>query len=158
MIYGVCVTPFDILRIAEATGKRPSDFLAVLPEYPEIERKESIVVIDGRRSMLVLKWRRGFVCPFYKSDGCSIYDARPMVCRMYPFRVKDGKVVDAESRVCPSCWKLEDKAPYLAEHRSSEAEFAAYCRMVAEWNQGPGGSLDEFISFVLEKAKAAHGR
>ncbi len=155
MIYGVSVTTADILRIAQATGKKPSEFLAALPENPEMKRKESVVMIGGKRSMAVLKWSRGFLCPFYTGKGCAIYDARPMVCRMYPFTVKDGKVVDVESRACPSCWKLQDEAAYTAQYKKSKAESMAYAKMVAEWNRGPGGSLDEFIDFALKRAKEA---
>lgn len=43
-------------------------------------------LLDGRRrAAVVLDWHMPHkACPFYESYRCTVYDARPLVCRAYP--------------------------------------------------------------------------
>lgn len=45
----------------------------------------------GVKSCFVLR-RRGGACYFYKGGGCSIYDLRPAVCRLFPFAYSETGV------------------------------------------------------------------
>lgn len=72
------LTPYDVLRLAKATGVTPSQFL---DQYAVIEQEEGelfpqvylAMVDDGRAS-----------CPFVSPQGCGVYQNRPSACRSYP--------------------------------------------------------------------------
>lgn len=43
-------------------------------------------------------------CVFLDDDSCSIYDLRPLICRFYPFELKDageGRYIFIASHECP---------------------------------------------------------
>jgi len=64
----VPVNPFEIAALAENHGLATSDFISAYVEVPkhELARKE-----DGS-------------CVFLNAEGCSVYSARPLACRLYP--------------------------------------------------------------------------
>ncbi len=164
--FGVCVTPSDMSRIAEATKKHPRSFVSTVPEPPLRERTEPAILIDGRRSLLVLKRDRGDVCAFYgaAAGGCAIYASRPMLCRTYPFRVRgsgsratDPKLVSVSSRACPLPWvpRCAEGRKYLSDCKKYESEIRAYERTADEWNRKGGGTLSGFLDFSAEMARRA---
>lgn len=57
------------------------------------------------RSRTSLRERANFDCIFYRPDvGCSVYEARPLQCRTYPFwsRILASRVTwDNEAEQCP---------------------------------------------------------
>lgn len=60
---------------------------------PEVARKRFTKVVEGEQVLRHQKDRvYGSVCMFLdpKSRGCTIYDARPAVCREYPDRPRCG--------------------------------------------------------------------
>jgi Fe-S-cluster containining protein len=93
----VCLpTPWDVKRIAKMTGADPDDFLEFLtPEELEgvDDDDPTWLEIDGEKYMMALKRdvKRG--CHFLdrKTRLCSIYEARPLLCRLYPFKVIETK-------------------------------------------------------------------
>jgi uncharacterized protein len=157
--FGVCVTPFDILRLSRATGKPPQELVKAIDEPPERERAEPAVIIDGRRCLIVLRWKgqKGRKCMFYSNSGCATYGSRPMLCRTYPFCMKDGKLAGVESRACPAAWSPGDEAQYKADVAAYEKEVAAYAIIAGEWNRGRGGGLQGFLAFALPSAAALAG-
>jgi len=160
--FGVCVTPFDILRISRKTGLPPEEFVFALPEPRKHKRKEAVVLIDGKRCLIILKWKnpvfwvfKGRICFFYSGNGCSIYEERPMLCRTYPF-IHTGKTLsDLKSRPCPQLWMPDSKGreQYAAALEQYEKEIIEYNKIAEEWNRGPGGDLKAFLKFVLERVR-----
>ncbi len=62
----------------------------------------------GTYSMVSLKERYDYSCIFLNSDGCSIYPARPLQCRTYPFwrgLADDEQAVKREMENCPGLGK-----------------------------------------------------
>jgi len=151
--FGVCVTPFDILRISKATGTKPTEFLSVIPEPPERERTEPAILMEGQRSLIILKWNGEMVCTFHSDLGCAIYAARPRLCRTYPFNLTSEQLEDMKSRACPIRWLPKDKKVYLKDLREYQKELAAYGKIADEWNRTQGGGLDDYLRFALPKAK-----
>ena len=161
--FGVCITPSDILRISSATGKKPDEFVTSIPEPPGRERTEPAVMLGGERSLIVLRWKTPGaagredtahrICPFHSPAGCTIYSVRPLLCRTYPFVIKDGRLADVGSRRCPSAWKPEDESGYATDIGSYSQELEAY-RVIADgWNHAnPQGTLTQFIAFALGEA------
>jgi len=150
--FGVCVTPFDIKRISQATGMDPISFVMAIPEPPDRERTEPAVIIDGERSLIVLRWSTENICGFYSGTGCKIYDDRPLLCRTYPFNLDNGqKLADMKSRACPKKWTPASARGYLADLKKYKKEIEAYQKIADEWNAKDGGSLSSFLSFVLDR-------
>ncbi len=150
--FGVCVTPPDMVRISRATGLEPLEFVTAIPEPAGRERTEPAVLISGERSLIVLRWKEKLVCTFYSGEGCGIYRCRPMLCRAYPFVLKQNALADTTSRSCPCCWKLSDERGYRKDLGAYEKEVEAYRKTAVQWNKGPGGSLEDFLMFALPRA------
>jgi Fe-S-cluster containining protein len=149
--FGVCVTPADIRRIALETGLEPISFIAAIPEPPDRERDEPSVIIDGKPSLLILKWSGHRRCIFYGHDGCAVYAHRPLLCRTYPFRSSCGSLKDVVSRACPAPWNPTDKSTYLHALKSYGKELLRYKRFAAVWNRH-GGTLAEFLAECMKSA------
>ncbi len=74
----LALTPYDVLRLRQATGLSSE---ALLAEYIIIEQESGepfprfylTMVDDGRES-----------CVFIGKSGCTVYDHRPGACRIYP--------------------------------------------------------------------------
>jgi len=163
--FAVCITPFDVIRIKEATGKEPLDFVDIVPEPPARERTEPAVMIEGMPSLIVLKRDGKSVCCFYSESGCKVYSGRPMLCRSYPFRVQcavsgvpkpetqNWKLIDMRSRACPRRWlpEVEGRKQYLRDCLQYGAEIKTYGKIADEWNK-TGGTMGEFLAFAIRKA------
>jgi Fe-S-cluster containining protein len=80
---GPCLTKEDVEQI-ESVGHKTSEFV-------ENSRRRY-----GNHSLMtsVMKNRRDGSCIFLRTDGernayeCSIYDVRPILCRLFPFEIK----------------------------------------------------------------------
>jgi Fe-S-cluster containining protein len=149
--FGVCITPFDIARIAEQTKLQPERFVMAIDEPPDRARKEPAVLIDGKPSLIVLKWQKRMNCIFYGECGCSAYGCRPLLCRTYPFSLENGNLVEVRSRTCPVPWFPEgtEKDQYVRDIKKYERELRQYRTLALSWNERGGGNIQEFISFVF---------
>ncbi len=95
----VCLpTPWDVVRIVKQTGANPYDFLEFLApdEIAEVAKNDPTWLdCNGNRFIMALR-RDKKGCHFLdkKTRYCSIYEARPILCRLYPFKLqetRDGK-------------------------------------------------------------------
>jgi Fe-S-cluster containining protein len=82
----------DLSRLAKEMGKEYNDFIETWCRW---------VPLDQRWERLSLKEKPGFDCIFWSdkdgNTGCSVYNARPLQCRAFPFW---------DSTVCsPSAWE-----------------------------------------------------
>lgn len=82
---GVKLTLYDLFRLSDFLKMRPTAFFR---RYCQISKTSDMNLSfffedtsDDR--LLYLKTKNG--CPFLKENKCIVYDARPMVCRVYPF-------------------------------------------------------------------------
>ena len=151
--FGVCVTPFDIERITQATGLAPMDFLDLLPEIEDREREEPWVLINGSRFLIVLKRKPNERCKFYSGNGCLMYEIRPMLCKTYPFILRNNKFTDVKSRACVECWhpKSKEKKGYLSNLKQYKKEVSEYKKIAGKWNEKGGGSFEEFLEFMHQQ-------
>jgi len=140
--FAVCVTPFDIIRISEATGKKPEEFVDLVDDVEgSRERKEPTVSINGENSLLVLKVKKDDVCIFYNGK-CSIYEHRPFLCRTYPFKF-NGKLISTKSRVCPKKWFPEGEE-YIKNCKKYDEYIKKYQKIAKKWKDG---SFQDFLEF-----------
>ena len=82
----ITVTVFDVLRAAEASGKKPEEF-AVLYE-PRLLGYDPDMILntsDGHGSYLL--GFKSHPCVFLEKNKCSIHENAPLSCRHYPYTV-----------------------------------------------------------------------
>jgi len=147
--YIITATAFDILRIAEQSGKKPSEFamlhqarlLAFDPDTTLDMEDDSWVYILGIRS---------HPCFFLdqKIFRCVIHECSPMACRRFPFQL-DGKL---NTRFCPLPSQLlfRMSGPDI-DTKQMVHELEAHKKIVKEWNKSPGKKTD-CLDFLLRSA------
>lgn len=88
-------TPWDVVRIIRETKANPYEFLEFLrpDEISEVEEHDPTWLdVDGERFIMALKrGKKGCFFLDKKTGFCSIYTARPQLCRLYPFRLQENK-------------------------------------------------------------------
>jgi uncharacterized protein len=89
----VVVFPFEIRKILAITG------------YAWLDAVEPPIIGEWDRegNFHTLEWRikkDGESCIFHSAEGCKIYQARPILCRTYPF------YLDEETLCCSECQGL----------------------------------------------------
>ena len=126
----VCLpTPWDVIRIVRETGEDPHEFLEFLDpdEISGVAKNDPTwLEMNGKRFIMALRrGKRG--CYFLKKNSkkCSIYEARPILCRLYPFKLQEtrfGKFKGFSLHKDVGCPK----------HRDGSAETAALYRRYLE--------------------------
>lgn len=71
----VFLSETDVHRLVRALDMVYTDFIGVYCRW---------IPIGGGYEQLSLKERSNFDCIFWK-EGCTVYEARPLQCRTYPF-------------------------------------------------------------------------
>lgn len=124
----VFLTKDDLSRLVKAVGVPETAFLA---RYTKRVRL-------GTTERVSLNEKKNYDCVFWENDGCSVYEARPLQCRSYPFWISN---VDAEAswertaRECPGI----GLGPI---HTREEIDDWLARRRLAEYLGGPGPSPD----------------
>lgn len=89
----VCLpTPWDVRRITKMTKRDPEDFIEFLEpdEIQDVEMDDPTWLdVDGKKFIMSLKRDETVGCEFLdkKTKFCTIYEARPLLCRLYPFEL-----------------------------------------------------------------------
>lgn len=93
----ICLpTPWDVLRIFKTSGLSPYKFVEFLgpDEITEVEKNDPTWLdCNGQRYLMAL-WRdpkKGCFFLDRKARHCTIYPARPILCRLFPFKVHESK-------------------------------------------------------------------
>ncbi len=82
----ISIFPGDIKRIIKNTGHRWNE-VAEPDIYSCFSEGDDVSVIGW-----ILKRNDDDNCVFYKNGECTIYSCRPMICRCYPFFIKEENV------------------------------------------------------------------
>lgn len=105
----------DVFRIAKHLGMSPAEFVDRHCNYATITRTE----MDGKKvSERALGFKLDGGCQFRAEAGCSIYEARPIMCRLYPFAsfsIVRGDALAHRTASFPECGTggFVDKSLYL---------------------------------------------
>lgn len=89
-------TPWDVIQIVKHTGKRPRDFLEFLDpdEITEVDEDDPTWLEVGDERYIMALWRdekEGCLFLDNTTRRCTIYEARPILCRLYPFKLEEDK-------------------------------------------------------------------
>nr|MDO8097880.1 YkgJ family cysteine cluster protein [Candidatus Njordarchaeota archaeon] len=145
--YAIPVTSSDIHHIIKFTGLHPTGFLTLMEpddsviqtyrDFPKIRLK------DGDNFVLTLS-QQDKECIFLRNNKCRIYEARPLVCRPFPFEYsieKGGKVefsVNEEARTfCKGLGKGSRDFDFSELRRSTlamESHNDAFRKKAQKWN------------------------
>ena len=93
----VCLpTPWDVLRITMNTGESPRKFLEFLTpeEVTGVEKSDPTwLEVNGERYIMALQRDETVGCFFLdkKTKFCAIYEHRPLLCRLYPFKLHETR-------------------------------------------------------------------
>ncbi|MEA3364868.1 MAG: YkgJ family cysteine cluster protein [Candidatus Hydrogenedentes bacterium] len=92
----VCLpTPWDVIRIVKNTGISPYKFLEFLQEgeITEVEDNDPTWLVCGEKRYIMALKRTKRGCYFLnkKTGLCTIYEHRPLLCRLYPFKLQETK-------------------------------------------------------------------
>jgi len=156
----VCLpTPWDVRRIMAMTGEDPFDFLEFLTseEIQDVEDDDPTwLEVDGERYMMALKRDEKLGCYFLnkKTKLCGIYDARPILCRLYPFKViedKDGSYKGFKLHKDVGCPKHTDgimaTKPLYDLYIQDDLNQDDYHELVEYFNKQdyPGKEVEDFV-------------
>lgn len=96
---GFWLTLVDIARIVKKTGLNLDEFCKIVDfsddeggeDDGSVDEKYGEMVFFGDKVILMKGNRK---CSFLKENGCSIFDIRPKMCRIFPFwfKEKDGRI------------------------------------------------------------------
>ncbi len=152
--YMICVTPFDVLRIAKNTGLRPEKFSGLYAKNVfKYDLDTAIGTKDGKQHLLYLK---SPPCPFLAKHGdCTIYSFAPLVCRVYPYTEKGGLKKNPK---CGFFNKLLFRMSRPEAVGQYNDEYALYIRIAARWNLKKGTKDEAFRFIMAEAAKETEAR
>jgi len=166
----VCLpTPGDVVRIVRETGANPYDFLEFLTpdEISGVAKNDPAWLrVNGEKYMMALRRSEKHGCHFLnrKTRLCSIYEARPILCRLYPFKLqetRDGTFKGFSLHNDVGCPRHKDGIvatrplyELFLEDRPNQED---YHRLVRVFNRrrAPNKTPDDFIEmFVVVPGKA----
>ena len=144
----VCLpSPWDVRRIMKMTGEDPEDFIEFL-EPTDIDGADkddpTWLQIDGEYFMMALKRTEETGCHFLneKTTYCSIYEARPLLCRLYPFELlesESGEFLGFQLHEDVGCPKNTDDVyktgPLYDLAMQDELNQEDYCELVELFNK-----------------------
>jgi Fe-S-cluster containining protein len=83
----------DLVALAAATGL----------EEPELLRRYCTRVQIGELPRLSLREKPNYDCIFWENGGCTVYEARPLQCRSYPFWASNVDSEESWERTARDC-------------------------------------------------------
>jgi Fe-S-cluster containining protein len=151
--YTIFVNAHDIYRLATGLGIEPESFLEI---YGAKDFDLGIQVKEGLVD-LALKQKDGS-CTFLVGSGdayrCTVNEFKPGVCKSYPFQIRDGKLVQMDSKLCPVDWDVVQFKSLMESHlKKDEAEWKFYDDLILEWNRKHWikKPLSAFLRFMMDR-------
>lgn len=168
------ITDTDLRRIVRATRADPRRLVDWIGEDGiEMDEPDAFAVLRRGKRVMVLRHARGRCLYLGDDDRCTIYSARPMGCRVFPFDPEVGarggikRLRLIEATTCH--YELDGKNPperLVARQAQHEQEVRTYRAKIAAWNQRqrvrrrdgllPGTGAD-FLAFLGFRWSTASG-
>ncbi|MFZ5894404.1 MAG: YkgJ family cysteine cluster protein [Myxococcota bacterium] len=138
------MTDADLRRISERTGDAPADIVRFIDRnaIDMDDEPESFLTLRQGKRVMILRHQSGG-CRYLGDDNrCTIYGARPLGCRIFPFDPlydKQGGLRRLKLIQATDClYEMDgenDPDAVQKLHRRYEAQNTAYQAKVAEWNR-----------------------
>ena len=139
------LTDFDVKRIAARTGDEPKDFVKWVDRHgiDMDDEPEGFVMLRQGKRVMTLRHEQGGCRYLDEKDRCSIYTARPVGCRIFPFDPtfgkRDGKLRRLTLIQAADCKYAMDGENDVGEikklHEQHEETTNAFHERIAEWNR-----------------------
>lgn len=138
------LTDEDVKRISERTGDAPREIVRFIDRnaIDMDDEPEAFAILRQGRRVMILRHERGGCRYLGSDDRCSIYGARPLGCRIFPFdpsfdkqgKIRRLKLIQATE--CPHELDGENDVDALRSlHTRYEAATLRYQEKIAEWNR-----------------------
>jgi Fe-S-cluster containining protein len=160
----VCLpTPWDVIRIVRETGANPEDFLEFITpeEIEEVPKNDPTWLRCGGQKYLMALRRDENGCHFLNRQTrfCSIYESRPLLCRLYPFKLNESRSGEFkgftlhEKVGCPKNRDgVYETKPLLEIYRQDDLHQNDYQELVRIYNRqrNPDKKPEDFITLFIE--------
>ncbi|NLI76440.1 MAG: hypothetical protein GX442_08365 [Candidatus Riflebacteria bacterium] len=194
--FTVFVTAFDLWRLRRRFPRRWTEMVGFLPAARAASGFGPYAFSLGGRGRFLLRLRRrGRSCAFLQpaaagKEGrpvtgpgaptrsregggrCGIHEARPDVCRCYPFQVRAGELVPVRQMLCSRPWPLGGAATatFLAAWAAKTRHFFQHQAFLESWHEDelprrwgavPPAIAERraaFLAFLVERAGAEEKR
>ncbi len=156
----VCLpSPWDVRRITRMTGLDPFEFLEFLTpeEIEDIDPDDPTwLIVDGQKYLMALQRDDVLGCHFLdkKTRLCKVYEARPLLCRLYPFKAieaPDGSYGSFTLHQDVGCPRHQDglvpTRPLWDLYCQDEINQEDYVELVEVFNamEYPGKEVEDFV-------------
>ncbi|MBI5093074.1 MAG: YkgJ family cysteine cluster protein [Candidatus Hydrogenedentes bacterium] len=160
----VCLpTPWDVIRIVRDTGADPREFLEFITpdEIEEVATNDPTWLrCSGQKYLMALR-RDENGCHFLNKATryCSIYESRPLLCRLYPFKLLESRTGVFKGFVLHDkvgCPRHRDgvyqTGPLYQIYREDDTHQDDYHQLVQVFNRQRhlGKKPEDFISLFIE--------
>jgi len=160
----VPVTDEDVRRMMHGTGLKAGDVATFYKKSDFDDGGEGLEFanLDGGRRTLGLRKRMDKengreACKFFKDNRCSVYEHRPVTCRVWPFTLRFDATGRRLSHLSingslPCPYELDSKntvSELVATWRWDDRQDAAWSAKVKEWNRThTAGSEADFLAYL----------
>jgi Fe-S-cluster containining protein len=157
------ITGDDLERLVKGTGLSPHQVVDFYAGSEFEDGGEGLVYVDldvGSRTMGLRRAvnRRGQPtgCRFFVEERCSVYDHRPVTCRLWPFTVAlddQGQMNRLSINDAVDCaYQLDgvvDGKALTRHWREDDVQDGRWQRVVERWNRRhAGGTRESFFAFL----------
>ncbi len=160
----VPVTSEDVARLVKGTGLAAAD-VAQFYKASEFEDEGvglHFVKLDVGSRVMGLKKRfdekdEREACKFFKDNRCSVYEHRPVTCRVWPFTLSFDETGKRLSRLeindaLPCPFELDgsnDPAKLISDWKWDDKQDDTYEAIVKAWNlEHAGGTEEQYFAFL----------
>lgn len=162
----LALTISDVARIVRTLRLPFDEFLALyVNEMPDMQ--SYVFNIQNRPRSLVLKIPQGETagsdCPFLMKfdtrQRCGIYDFRPGVCRIFPFKRIEGQITPDPRVECVARFSVAQDDPQFQQRFDDyERELAIHAEFCKQWNEPPRypsnfAKLLEFVQGLIDSGE-----
>jgi Fe-S-cluster containining protein len=164
----VLPTPYDVIQLVKHTRRDPAEFVEFITHdaIDGVAKNDPTWLECGdERYLMALQRdsRRGCVFLDRKARACGVYEARPILCRLYPFKLDEtheGGYKGFSLHRNVECPKHKDAvvetAPLRAMYLEDDRHQQDYRDLVAVFNRNnrPGRRPEAFLNLFIERRGA----
>lgn len=138
----------DVVRIFKKVGK---DILKYVIFRSDIKGRS--VNGNNHEGVLTIRDKEDGSCIFYENGLCSIYDVRPLSCRLFPYNpiFKEGKNGYTKNVTVSPCKEIEKGRSFKISPTDLQwrKERLEYDKIVFQWNSQKNRDLINFLKVLV---------